>query len=325
MRILILGGSHLIGRHIAETLHRDGNSVSVFNRGVSPDGLPSGIERLRGDRDEGSRGLDALEGRSWDACVDVSGYTAIQVRASAEKLRSRAARYIYISAVKAYGNPETHPVYETHPLMHPADEDVTELDDDTYGALKVRCERIVMESYPDRFTILRPQVATGPYDQSGRYAYWLKRAMAGTRMLAPGDGSDHLQVIDARDIAGFVKTILENAGGGIFNVAGPRFTWAEFMRMIGAKDIVWVPAEIIRAEGLTFSQLPLYRPENDPRGPLGSPALMDVNCDLARKAGLALTAPQDTVRAMREWMADREFPAMLPAETEAALIRLVSL
>ncbi len=325
MRILILGGSHLIGRHIAETLHREGNSVTVFNRGISPDGLPPAIERLRGDRDEGIRGLAALEGRSWDACVDVSGYTAVQVRSSAEKLRPLAARYIYISAVKAYGNPVSHPVYETHQLMQAANEDVTELDDDTYGALKVRCENIVRETYPDSFTILRPQVATGPYDISGRYSYWLARAKTGTRMLAPGDGSDHLQVIDARDIARFVSALLENSGSGIFNLAGPRFTWAEFMRLIGAKDIVWVPAELIKREGLTFPELPLYRPENEPHGPLGSPGLMDVNSDLAQKAGLSLTAPKDTVSAMREWMAGREFPLMLSAEKETRLIRLVNL
>jgi len=168
---------------------------------------------------------------------------------------------------------------------------------------------------------------------SGRYTYWLARAAAGTRMLAPGDGSDHLQVIDARDIAGFVATVLENSVRGIFNLAGPRFTWAEFMRMIGAKDIVWVSAESLKAEGLTFSELPLYRPESDPHSPLGSAALMDVNSDLAQKAGLALTAPGDTASDLRDWMLaymragmrGRAFPAMLSGETEARLIRLVSL
>ncbi len=324
MRILILGGSHLIGRHIAETLFYAGNVVTVFNRGVSADELPEGIERLRGDRDKGIEGLQSLDGRTWDACVDVSGYTALQVRASAEKLRSRVSRYVFISAVKAYGAPEIHPVLESHPLMNPAAEDVTEITDETYGALKVRCERIVRDLYAERCTILRPQVAAGPYDNSGRYSYWLSRAMAGTRMMAPGDGSDHLQLIDARDIARFVMTILEKSINGIFNMAGPRFTWAEFMRVIGAGDIVWVPAEIIEAEGLAFYELPLYRPERYPRCALGSASLMDVSSGLAQKAGLTLTAPADTAGAMREWMRGRNFPVMLTAEKEKRLIDLVS-
>ena len=57
-----------------------------LTRGKSPDELPTQVERLRGDRDEGAFGLEALTGRSWDVCVDVSGYTPRQVRPSAEML-----------------------------------------------------------------------------------------------------------------------------------------------------------------------------------------------------------------------------------------------
>jgi 2'-hydroxyisoflavone reductase len=73
MRVLILGGTQFIGRHIVETLHAGGHTVSTLNRGKSRDELPATVERLRGNRDDGPSGLEALKGRSWDACVDVSG------------------------------------------------------------------------------------------------------------------------------------------------------------------------------------------------------------------------------------------------------------
>ena len=88
MRILILGGTQFIGRHIAEALLAAGHTVSILNRGKSADELPAQVERLRGDRDEGALGLEALTGGSWDVCVDVSGYTPRQVRPSAESLRA---------------------------------------------------------------------------------------------------------------------------------------------------------------------------------------------------------------------------------------------
>ena len=87
MRVLILGGTQFVGRHIVEALLPTGHSVSILTRGKSSDELPAQVERLRGDRDKGALGLKALTGRSWDVCVDVSGYTPRQVRPSAERLR----------------------------------------------------------------------------------------------------------------------------------------------------------------------------------------------------------------------------------------------
>src|SRR5262245_12596217 len=181
MRVLVLGGTRFVGRHIAEALLAGGHAVSVFTRGESPDALPAHVERLRGDRDQGTAGLAALEGRAWDACVDVSGYTARQVRASAEGLRARVGQYVFVSAVSVYGDPspDERPVRETHPRRPPADESVTELDGDTYGRLKVTCENIVEEVYgakggqEARSAVLRPQIVVGPHDASGRYTYWV--------------------------------------------------------------------------------------------------------------------------------------------------------
>ena len=297
MKILILGGTQFIGRHIAETLVAGGHAVSVFNRGHSPDALPASVVRFRGDRDEGADGVLALAGQSWDACVDVSGYLPRQVRASAELLQDRVNRYVFVSAVRVYGDPEERPVCETHPTLPPAGEDVTEIDDSTYGPLKVACENIVQEIYGARATLLRPQVVTGPHDLSGRYAYWVQRAALPGPMLAPGDGSDHLQLIDVRDLAQFTRRVIEHDIAGIFNLAGPRLSWLEFIQLLGAQDVMWVPAGNLEAAGLTFQELPLYRPE---RGPLAS--LMDLSNERVAAAGLNLTTPAETMNTMRAWL-----------------------
>src|SRR3954452_9562249 len=112
MNLLILGGTQFVGRHIVEALLAGGHSVSVLNRGRTRDDLPAHVERLRGDRDEGVSGLAALRGRTWDACVDVSGYTPRQVRPSAELLRASVGRYVFVSAVSVYGDPDRGPVRE---------------------------------------------------------------------------------------------------------------------------------------------------------------------------------------------------------------------
>lgn len=315
MRVLILGGTQFLGRHIVETLLAGGHAVSVLNRGVSPDPLPPRVERLRGDRHEGPPGLQSLMGQTWDACVDVSGYTPRQVRASAEALSANLKRYVFVSAVSVYGDPPDRPVRETHPRLPPAGEHVTEVNGDTYGALKVACEDIVLQVYSDRATLLRPQVINGPGDPSGRYSYWVQRAERGGEMLAPGDGNDHLQVIDVRDVARFVATVIEHDLSGTFNLAGPRFTWARFITMLGARNTVWVDAPTLLAAELSFNELPLFRPERGARS-----SLMDVSNERALAAGLALTEPEVTLRDVRESLRGREPVAALSAQREAALI-----
>ncbi|WP_454624700.1 NAD-dependent epimerase/dehydratase family protein [Bradyrhizobium cenepequi] len=319
MNILVLGGTQFVGRHIVEACLRAGHAVSILTRGKTVDELPSAVERLRGDRDQGATGLASLAGRSWDACVDVSGYTPRQVRASAERLSGYVKRYVFISSVSVYvDDPARHPIVETDPVLPAATEDVTDVNGDTYGPLKVACETIVREIHGDRATVLlRPQIIAGPYDQANRYTYWLNRATLGGEMLAPGDGTDHVQVIDARDLSRFVVTVIENGHAGVFNLAGPRMTWASFMALIGAAQPVWVSADLIKAAGLTFVELPLFRPDGSARS-----SQMDMSTERARAAGLTLTAPEVTVRETRAWSLAAGLPVVLPPEREAELIRL---
>lgn len=316
MTILVLGGTQFVGRHIVEALLLAGHEVTILNRGKTPDELPAQVERLRGDRDEGLTGLHSLAGRSWDVCVDVSGYTARQVRASAERLRAAVKRYVFVSAVSVYGDPACGPVDESCPRVAPADEDVTEVVGETYAALKVTCENIVRQIYAERCTLLRPQVVAGPHDPLDRYSYWVQRAAQGREILAPGDGTDHLQVIDGRDLAQFTRTVIENDLGGSFNLAGPRLRWAEFMKLLGAQDIVWVPAQMLRAAGLTEFELPLYRQEGGRRS-----SLMHVSNERALEAGLILTSPEITVKDTQSWLLGKSRNPALSPELEAKLIK----
>jgi 2'-hydroxyisoflavone reductase len=317
MKALILGGTRFIGRHIVLTLLAAGHSVSILTRGESLDELPADVQRLRGDRDQGTPGLEALKGRAWDVCIDVSGYTATHMRSSAELLCEKVHRYVLISAVSVYGDPQDRPVSETHPRLPPAGEDVTDINRETYGPLKVTCENIVQEVYAGRCAVLRPQIVVGSHDPSGRYSYWVQRAMQSGEMLAPGDGSDHLQVIDVRDVASFIRTTIENELCGIFNLAGPRISWAQFIKILGSSNVAWVDAEIIKGAGVTESELPLFRSERGERS-----GLMDVNNEAARNAGLVLTEPEITMRQVRGSIAGKNLTPALSPGTEKKLIRL---
>src|SRR6476646_851739 len=106
MRVLVLGGTRFVGRHLVEAARTGGHGVTVFNRGRTP--VPwDGVEHLAGDREIGD--LESLRGREGDACLDVHGYLPQHVRASAALLRDRVARYAFISTASVYALPGAPP------------------------------------------------------------------------------------------------------------------------------------------------------------------------------------------------------------------------
>lgn len=323
MNVLILGGTKFIGRHLVDALIQAGHVITVFTRGTTPDPLPLNIKRLHGNRNDGLAGLRALQGGTWDVCVDVSGYTPSQVRASAQTLRDCVVHYVYVSAVSAYDHHLSDfidaPITESNALLPAAVEKIIEINSDTYGPLKVACEGIVQALFTNRCTIVRPQVVAGAHDDSDRLSYWIWRAKSSRtdrkNMLAPGDGSDYLQLIDVRDVAEFICLAIAKNCCGTFNLAGHRTTWTSFMQMLGAQSTVWVPAKILRDAGLSFAELPLYREHHSPRS-----SLMHVSCNTAMAKGLTLTPLAQTIQTTREWMGDQAFKPALSAQLEAQLI-----
>ena len=127
MHVLILGGTGFIGSRVVQALCARGHKVCVLTRGTRDGDLPAEVERLHGDRDAGPAGIAALGTRTWDACVDLSGYTAIQVRASSRALAGRVERYLFISSAAAYGPLSNGPVDESTPLTPEAPETETDL------------------------------------------------------------------------------------------------------------------------------------------------------------------------------------------------------
>lgn len=295
MRILLLGGTGFLGTHMARAFMAAGHQVSVLARGQTAAQLPVGMDMLTGDRDLPAS-LHALEGGAWDACVDLSGYLPRQVQATGERLLGQVQRYVFVSAVAVYGDPPG-PVTEASftPRLTPAEQaavqTVDALDNRTYGPSKVACEDLLRALYGERLTVLRPQVVTGPGDPTARYTPWLARAAQGGPLLVPGDGTDHLQVIDVRDVARFTHRVLEADLGGVFNLAGPRLTWAQFMRVIGVEHPVWVSLDVLAAHDVPLARFPLYRPAGGVRS-----GLMHVSSAQAQAAGLTLTPPEVTAQ-----------------------------
>ena len=232
MKILILGGTVFVGRHLVEAALHEGYEVSMFNRGYTDKEPFPGVENLRGDRHQN---LQALVGQRWDVVIDTSGYLPSAVRASAEVLRS-VETYIFISSGSVYQNLDSAHLDENSSVQKISDEDLAEAEKtrtvesptaaaygEHYGALKVRCEEVLEEILPGRVLTIRLGLVVGPYDYSNRFPYWLQRVAKGGECLAPGHPNTPVSVIDARDLAEWTLLMTEKRQTGVYNATGKHY------------------------------------------------------------------------------------------------------
>jgi len=227
--------------------------VTLFNRGeTNPDLFPE-LEKLRGDR---AVDLSALEGRTFDAVVDPSGYVPAVVRASAELLRD-SGQYAFVSSVSVYadfsaGPSEDSPVAE----LGEGSADVLADDFSNYGALKALCEQAVQDVFGERSLIVRPGLIVGPHDPTGRFTYWARRLERGGEILAPGPPGRRAQFIDVRDLAGWLVDCVERRVTGVFNATNEGVAWGE---LLAGADVTWVSDEhLIEHEVGEWLELPLW-------------------------------------------------------------------
>lgn len=321
MRILMIGGTRFIGRHVVDAALSRGHDVTIFHRGrTGLDLFPDAKHRL-GDRDGD---LTALADGEWDATVDTCAYVPRQVHALADVLGDRGGHHLFVSSVSAYASPTGPGLTEDMPLTELDDPTLEDVTDETYGGLKVLCERAVVDRYGPSSLLIRPTYVVGPDDYSWRFPWWVARMARGGEVLAPGPQDAPAQVIDVRDMAGWMVGLLEQGAVGAFHAVSPKpvFTWREQLTAIAdavaPEDIslTWVDAGFVRAAQLSEGAFPLWSGD-DP-----DVWTMAANPAKAYGTGLSPRPLAETARDTLAWIRTVEQPegVGLDPEREAELL-----
>jgi 2'-hydroxyisoflavone reductase len=301
VRILVLGGTAFLGRALVDTALARGHEVTLFNRGRTNPELFPDVEKLRGDRNDD---LSALDGREWDAVVDVATFLPRAVRLSIDALRDRVQRYVFVSSISAYADFST-PASEDSPVAQLTNPDSESIED--YGPLKAECERLVREALGERALIVRPGLIVGPHDPTDRFTYWPRRVAEGGRVLAPAPPDAPVQFIDVRDLAEWMVTAVEGGRSGVYNATGEPTTFERLLeacqRVSGTVDVVWVdPDRLVEAGVGEWMELPLW---------IASPefaAMQRTDVSKALRDGLRTRPLEETIRDTLAWDAERETP-----------------
>jgi 2'-hydroxyisoflavone reductase len=323
MRLLIIGGTRFLGRHLVEAALARGHQVTIFNRGKTNPHLFPQIEKLRGDRDGR---LFALEGRTWDAIIDTCGYIPRVVNQTVELFAKKVDNYTFISSISVYAYPSQRGMDETAQLGRLKDESVEAITDETYGPLKALCERVVEGTFREKALIIRPGLIVGPHDPTNRFTYWPVRMARGGEVLAPGDRDRQVQFIDGRDLADWILKLIQNGSFGYFNATGPSFplTMAAFLQACqqaveSESWLTWVSERFLLEQGVKpFTELPLWLPEKEN-------GLMTVDLWKALALGLEFRSIRETILDTLAWHRSRNGNRLLGAglnpEKEAQILK----
>jgi 2'-hydroxyisoflavone reductase len=311
MRLLVLGGTHHVGRSVVEAALARGDDVTTLTRGVS--GRPAaGALALHADRDRPGEVADALGDCVWDAVIDTWSGAPRAVGEAAGVLADRAGHYSYISSRSVYRWPIPPGADESAPVV---EGDPDSLDGDDYAAAKRGGEMAAAQAFGPRALLARAGLILGPYEIVGRMPWWLRRIERGGDVLAPGPPDLPLQYIDGRDLAAWLLHAADAGLGGAFNtVSAPGHTTmrglleAATTATGAAARLVWVRPEIIAAAGIKpWTELPVWVPP-DSEG-FG---LHTGNVSAAYAAGLRCRPVEETVADTWAWLRAEGDPPLRP-------------
>ena len=328
MKLLVLGGTRFLGRHVAEQALAQGHQVTLLHRGLSAPGGGSALFPQAEHRIADRNGdLQALQGGTWDACIDTSAYVPRQVRAVATALTGRVGQYQLVSSISVYDdagyNPDAGP-NEDSPLVRLADPTVEAVSGETYGGLKVLCEEAAQQAFGERCLVSRPGLIVGPHDPTGRFTWWPQRLLRGGEVFAPGDPATPVQFIDARDAAAWMLRQAGSGTNGVFNLVGPNEPLTIGGLLQAARDTLspsatlrWVDEAWLLGQGVQpWSDLPVWLPR-------AQAGMHRTDIRRAMAAGLQTRPMADTLRDTAAWAHGRNAAAGvgLAPEREAALLQ----
>ncbi|MDQ7903500.1 NAD-dependent epimerase/dehydratase family protein [Phytohabitans sp. ZYX-F-186] len=306
MRILLLGGTRFVGRHIVTECLTRGDDVTVLYRAQSPSPFVGLLRHVVTDRRAPTPEAATVLAEPWDAVIDTSASDLDDLQATTALL-SDVATYVMLSTCGVYSRNRQRgeEITELSPTVQARPTDPVRAS----ATRKLRCERFLQRWFERSgvpLLIARLGLIVGAYDYSDRLAYWLERALRGGDTLVPMGPDQPVQLIDVVDVARFLRTAIDQAVAGVVNLAGCRISALDMVDAVfnctdGGAIPRWVGEDFALANGLRpWTQVPLWLPAHSPER-----ALMCVSSDRAVQAGLVRAPLVDTVTACLAWQTVR--------------------
>ena len=264
MRVLAIGATGFIGRHVVRKLAAAGHEVAVFHRGSTAVAAQKGVTEIIGDRAAMDEMRERFREFAPDVAIDMILSSAAQAQADVEALRGVARRIVAVSSGDVYramavlhrlegGPPERVPLREDAPLRTQSQTyspEALAAARNVFGWLdaeydKVQVERVIRSSPDLPATVIRLPMVYGEGDPLHRLYPVAKRIADGRPVFLEESVAQWVpcrgyveNVADAIVLA----AVSEKAAGRVYNVADRvSCSEADWTRKVAA--VVTVPRE----------------------------------------------------------------------------------
>ena len=264
---LIIGGTRNLGPSIVQALLERGFGVAVFNRGKTPDDLPAGVRRLRGDRSDAAQLRAAVADQDFDVVVDTSLYTGAEAQAAVELFSGRVGRFIFVSTGQVYllrpglQRPFKEEDYAGPVMQEPPRENEIDHSNWLYGHGKRQAEDIFAAAWARSafpYTSLRLPMINSERDHYHRIYGYILRLRDGGSILVPDGLELPLRHVYGEDVVQAISRVIESdsAKGKAFNIGQDESMSLDKFLSLLAKltrsqlKIARIPREVLENSGL---------------------------------------------------------------------------
>ncbi|CAE6880711.1 NAD-dependent epimerase/dehydratase family protein [Vibrio alginolyticus] len=224
MKVLILGGTGAMGKHLSSLLVGRGFNVTVTSR-RHHNTNSSNLRFVTGNAKE-SRFLAQLLQERWDTIVDFMLYSTAEFEERCDSLLASTKQYVYISSSRVYADKDNI-ITEQSPRLLDVVQDNEYLLSDEYALSKARQENVLFGSSFSNWTIIRPYITyseqrlqLGALEKES----WLYRAIHGRPIALSSDVNDKLTTLTyGLDVAKGIAAIINQpkALGEAFHITSP--------------------------------------------------------------------------------------------------------
>jgi nucleoside-diphosphate-sugar epimerase len=214
MKILVVGGTRLMGRHLVQELLGRGHAVTIATRGRTPDGFDSGVSRLVLERTSPESIQTALGRKHFDVICDSLAYSSNDVKYLLDVADCR--RYVMISTASVYNDLHMDTAEDEYdPLRQPLK--WCSRGDFPYGEIKRQAENALFQCYAGQEAVaIRFPYVIGMDDYTHRLHFYLEHIEKGIPMFI--DSADAQTSFIRSDEAGrFIAFMAESGFRGCIN------------------------------------------------------------------------------------------------------------
>jgi nucleoside-diphosphate-sugar epimerase len=235
LKILILGGSRFIGRHLVNVLLEQKHKVYVYNRGNHNQDLPQSVNFLIGDRQDKKALKNIFKEHDFDVLFDLSGFEPADINPVLDSIGASVKHYIFCSSVAVYDFDAGCKSPESDNLPLVSKNKIPQSDFQFYALNKLLCEELLLNWKPDLVSIIRPAYVYGLYDYSDRIFSFFHQIKNKKEMIVPEQvKNSKAQMIYVEDLARAFSNCMMNKAtiGKAFDLAYPEVvTFYELIKL----------------------------------------------------------------------------------------------